>query len=825
MPDAIQRLKAYLKQSFDALPDTLSGLTNLDYSVDRFGLAYRTTGRLEPAEIVLLRQAVRWSGFIGRNGIPVGYSLEQQVSYTEKTNQWIRNAGVKWTTNGFLSAEPYSPGWLSEKVDMDENPQPRALNEKFAGEPYLQQKLDFKKWMSPAQKEAVWTVLNLPEGSTCIIVLPTGCGKSSCFWLLPTFTDGLTVVVVPTVALAMDQEQNASDRLKNVPGVNPCFFASDDNPEVTIDMIKEKKSRLVFASPETCVAGRLRPILNEFAHEGWFKNLVVDEAHIIETWGAEFRVEFQILSSTRKEWLKKSKKKLRTFLFSATMSPGCRESLREMFSEENHVQELICQRLRPEMKYFSKQFNDNEERWPKLLEAIWRLPRPAILYVTRPSGTNTDQRQLYADRLFGRLRDEEEFQRIGCFTGETKQNERRKLLKDWKNDKIDLMVATSAFGLGVDKADVRTVIHACYPENLDRYYQEVGRSGRDGYSSICLLMPTIEDRTTARKLGVKLMKEKSVQARWEALYRKSRRLEEGNRHTFELPIEAKRMELIGTRTYSENVKWNKRLLMQLQRAKLIELLALVLEKPEDPNEDRQIWCKVKVKFAPGMSQLGEKISSQRDQEIKHLHEGFEQLKELFSPNRCVSTIFRKLYDVPSDQKVCGGCYYCRLKKRTPTMCPPLRVTEGETDSDFLLCRTIIAGCPDPTEQSSQDDFVEFIEKCLFKYSIEPLHLYCLNDHYNEIMKLLKGVLSCYQKLYRIDPFVNNTVVKPLKDRSILFLHIGQYSEEMLKKAKCNKIYHLFCSGINELEPNGRLIRIRYKSDYYRSSKAWLSQLT
>ena len=129
------------------------------------------------------------------------------------------------------------------------------------------------------------------------------------------------------------------------------------------------------------------------------------------------------------------------------------------------------------------------------------------------------------------------------------------------------------------------------------------------------------------------------------------------------------------------------------------------------------------------------------------------------------------------------------------------------------------------KRKSQDDFVEFIEKCLFKYSIEPLHLYCLNDHYNEIMKLLKGVLSCYQKLYRIDPFVNNTVVKPLKDRSILFLHIGQYSEEMLKKAKCNKIYHLFCSGINELEPNGRLIRIRYKSDYYRSSKAWLSQLT
>ena len=82
----------------------------------------------------------------------------------------------------------------------------------------------------------------------------------------------------------------------------------------------------------------------------------------------------------------------------------------------------------------------------------------------------------------------------------TTRNERKDLLNDWKGNRIDLMVATSAFGVGVDKADVRTVIHACYPENLDRYYQEVGRSGRDGYSSVCLLIPTEMDKDIARNL-------------------------------------------------------------------------------------------------------------------------------------------------------------------------------------------------------------------------------------------------------------------------------------------------------------------------------------
>ena len=107
--------------------------------------------------------------------------------------------------------------------------------------------------------------------------------------------------MVPTIALAIDQWHSANRRLNDIPGLNPSFFASDENPEVTVADLRNKQSRLIFASPETCVSGHLRTVLDKFARDGWLRNLVVDEAHLIETWGVQFRVEFQILAAARKK--------------------------------------------------------------------------------------------------------------------------------------------------------------------------------------------------------------------------------------------------------------------------------------------------------------------------------------------------------------------------------------------------------------------------------------------------------------------------------------------------------------------------------------------
>lgn len=804
--DSIQKLKLYIKNTETvSTPNIFHGKPNLEYSVDRFGLAYN--GILGPDQIVLLRQALRWSGM-------EGIGIKQPLGQSEKMNQWLKNAGMKWTSNGFLSAEPYRPRWLEDGLDaIDNQPelrQPPANQEQYRSEGYLEQ-MGYEFWRSQAQKESAWMTITAPDGSTRTVILPTGCGKSLCFQLLPLYCQGLTVVVVPTIALAIDQWRTACKQLKNVPDLKPSFFASDDNPKSTVANLKNKNTRLIFTSPETCVSGQLRPVLNQFAQDGWLRNLVIDEAHVIETWGAQFRVEFQILAAVRKQWLRASNNRLRTFLFSATMSTQCRNSLNEMFAEKGNGEEFICQRLRPEMSYFSKRFQNDYQRWPHLKESLWRLPRPCILYTTKP---------IDAQNIYHKLR-EEGFNRIGCFTGQTRRKERRNLLKQWKENQIDLMVATSAFGLGVDKADIRTVIHACYPENLDRYYQEVGRSGRDGYSSICLFMPTEEDRNVASSLGVTLMAEESIQERWNALYKQKRNVEGSDEYTFELPIEAKRSSLKGKRTYSKNIKWNKRLLLQLHRAHLIEFLDLKLEKGEGAEEDFQEWATVKVKFAPGTSQLGDKMSSQRNSELRYFRESFEQLEELILPQKCISRSIRKIYDVPLQQRVCGGCRYCRSNNQKPGACPLLLVPENQFDGNHK--GIIVEGWPDPLDQI--DHFIDSIELCRDKHSLKPFQLYCPEEHHKKILKILEVIFCQYQEPYRIDPFTERTILRFQNDLPVLFLHMGEYSLRMINEGRKLPVsIHLFSNSVNPYGPTGRHIKLKCNYHSWRSPELWLDQL-
>src|SRR5947209_6156159 len=215
----------------------------------------------------------------------------------------------------------------------------------------------------------------------------------------------------------------------------------------------------------------------EAAARGTINRLVIDEAHLVETWGAGFRTEFQFLSAYRRKLLKASQGQLHTLLLSATVSEKCAELLKKLFSSQGTFYSVRADRLRPEISYWFHYADDETIRQVYVMDALCHLPRPVILYVTSPDDT-----KVWLELLRG-----QGFERIAAFSGETDADERLRLIKEWNNNQRDVMVATSAFGVGVDKSDVRTVIHACLPENVDRFYQEVGRAGRDGFSAISLM--------------------------------------------------------------------------------------------------------------------------------------------------------------------------------------------------------------------------------------------------------------------------------------------------------------------------------------------------
>src|SRR5260370_29919175 len=117
-------------------------------------------------------------------------------------------------------------------------------------------------------------------------------------------------------------------------------------------------------------------------------------------------------------------------------------------------------------------------------------------------------------------------------------------------------------------------------------------------------------------------------------------------------MSSRRTELIGTRTYKENIAWNKRLLLQLHRAGKLELLDLELRDPESPDEEREEWAHVRVAFPPNTPNLCELITPQREQEMEHFRQGVKQLDQLLAGEKCAARMIARLYGIPSHQRAC-----------------------------------------------------------------------------------------------------------------------------------------------------------------------------
>lgn len=582
-----------------------------------------------------------------------------------------------------ISARPWQPEWLdlADQYPPDApvfKEEKRRNYEPVSGDPFLQL-VEKDNYRSIGQREAIRAVLTAPDNSTLIINLPTGAGKSLCAQLPALLNsrnnNGVSVVVVPTTALAIDQER----ALKSFVHHATAYYSDDsvegkERREGIRDRIRAGTQRIIFTSPESLMDS-LAPALYEATKLGILRYFIIDEAHMVEQWGDDFRPAFQEIPGLRRDLLRLSS--FNTLLLTATLSESCLDTLETLFGKD--LQVISAVQLRPEPAYWFKRCESEEVRKQRLLEAVYHLPRPLIIYGTKVEDIKYWKRELTHAG----------FKRCDMITGKSTSQERSQLIEKWRSGKIDMVVATSAFGLGIDQADVRAVIHICIPETIDRFYQEVGRGGRDGKASISLTLYTTEDFNTAHGLNEKstITIDRGLQ-RWQSMFAKKEALKDGR---YRVPIDnpPSLLEKDIDMQSDQNRAWNIRTLTLMNRANIIEI------DSEEPPQKKNSGSESKEAYQAAWNlyrnsriiricnQLHlekftweSEVEPVRQERQSWSYKNLELMKEALKAQRCISEIFAQAYSIPSRHtpeirnpvrayRACGGCPVCRKNGITP----------------------------------------------------------------------------------------------------------------------------------------------------------------
>ncbi len=582
-----------------------------------------------------------------------------------------------------LRARTWTPGWLPEAACYPVDGPAAAADtrrdygESLPGDPFLHPFAAWRNYRCAGQREAVRGVLMAPPGSTLVVNLPTGAGKSLCGYV-PALIDpaGFSVVVVPTTALAIDQERVLAHY---VPHATAYFGGGDGMTEERNRGIRERiragSQRIVFTSPESLLRSLAGPLYTAATH-GSLRLLAVDEAHIVDQWGDDFRPEFQELAGLRQDLLRQRGEPFKTVLLTGTMTEACLDTLETLFGRPGPFAVLSAVQLRPEPSYWVAACEDEAARQGHLFEAVRHLPRPLILYVTKVSDA-----QAWLERLRGAG-----FRRTAAVTGASRPQERVEVVRAWQDDDLDLVVATSAFGLGVDKDNVRAVIHACVPEHIDRFYQEVGRGGRDGRASVSLLLHTPEDREVARDLNQKtIITTEKGYGRWQAMFFRKEELPDGR---IRVPVDVVPEYRFGDFSNSAHVAWNVHTLALLARSEVIDLDAQPPPRRDQFLGEDGIFDEERFQseFERHRNQRVLRIAHEvhldmeatwrhtvehsRGKTARATRRGLDLMSEALAGSRCFADIFAEAYEIPlraGEQpraaslvsRSCGGCPACR----------------------------------------------------------------------------------------------------------------------------------------------------------------------
>lgn len=406
-----------------------------------------------------------------------------------------------------LRAARWLPTWLDHHgmVAPDEGPARRERvrpRMQVPADPFYARLLNRSEYTSAGQRDATRALAVATSGDTITCVLPTASGKSEVFLARALSSrPKQTLVIVPTVALAYDLER----RVNQIPGCSGTHAYSGQLDPTAKQQFASRISRgsqwLTITSPEAASTILATP-LREAAQRGNLDLIAIDEAHVVADWGEDFRPAFQVFAGLHRRLIEDSPQGLApvTALLTGTLDTYGWSTLRRLFPGTHDVL-ITSQYTRPEPAYWFAECRDEADKEQKFLEALRRLPRPALVYTALSYSEQSSNVQSVVSWLR-----KAGFAAVGAVTGAASAKERKDAVSGLRlaggpEADLDVVVATSAFGVGIDVPDVRTVIHVCLPESVDRLYQEVGRSGRDGRASTSLVLWTRADQRVAERLA------------------------------------------------------------------------------------------------------------------------------------------------------------------------------------------------------------------------------------------------------------------------------------------------------------------------------------
>ena len=313
--------------------------------------------------------------------------------------------------------------------------------------------------LRPQQAEAIQAAL---DGRDSVVVMPTGGGKSLCYQLPPLVGDSTDVVISPLVALMKDQV-DALEAIGYPAAALHSGLSADERADVR-DRLAAGELRLLFTAPERLVNSGLLDLL---ARVG-VKRFAIDEAHCISHWGHDFRPEYRQLALLRERFPAAS-----VHAFTATATPRVRSDIAAQLHLRNPTM-LLGTFDRPNLCY---RVVPRTDRINQTLRILGRHAGEAsIVYCISRRETEQLAARLAAEGILARP-----------YHAGLDPKERRRTQEAFARETIDVVVATVAFGMGIDRSDVRLVLHTSLPKSLEAYQQETGRAGRDSLAAECVL--------------------------------------------------------------------------------------------------------------------------------------------------------------------------------------------------------------------------------------------------------------------------------------------------------------------------------------------------